>query len=97
MPKYCKSEPGPGGSRSRRGAYSARSVSGAVIIGRSAAAVPFIMVGPLALARVLVGLVMADNTARACSEQPVVTGKMPGNPADDRPFHAALGRRRSGT
>jgi len=36
------------------------------------------MVGPLALAGVL-NLVMADDAARACSEQPVVTSKVPGN------------------
>jgi hypothetical protein len=53
-----------------------------VIIGRGAAAIPF-TVGPLALAGVLAGLVMADDAARACPEQPVVTGKMPGDTADD--------------
>jgi hypothetical protein len=55
------------------------------------------MVGPLAGAGVLGGLVMADDAARACSEQPVVTGKMPGDSADDGALQAALGRRRTGT
>jgi hypothetical protein len=50
------------------------------------------MVGPLrfALAGVLSGLVMADDAARACSEQPVVTGKVPRNAADYGPLQAAL-------
>ena len=67
---------------------SAGTVSVTVIIGRGAAAIPF-TVGPLALAGVLVGLVVADDAARACSEQPVVTGKMPGDTADDGALQAA--------
>jgi hypothetical protein len=39
------------------------------------------------------GLVMADDAARACPEQPVVTGVMPGDTADGGAFQAALGRR----
>jgi heme A synthase len=66
-----------------------------VIIRRGAAAIPF-MVGPLALAGVLVGLVMADDAACACPEQPVMTGIMPGDSAYDGTLQAALGRRRSG-
>jgi hypothetical protein len=53
------------------------------------------MVGALALPGVLVSLVMADDAARACSEQSVVTGKMPSDSADDGALQAALCRRRS--
>jgi hypothetical protein len=45
----------------------------------------------------LVGLMMADDASRACPEQPVVTGKMPGDTADDGALQAAPGRRWSGT
>ena len=54
------------------------------------------MVGPLPLASVLGGFVMADDAPRTRSEQPVVTDKMPGDTADNRSFQAALSWRRSG-
>jgi hypothetical protein len=53
------------------------------------------MVGALALAGVFGGLVMTDDAARACSEQSVVTGKMPSDSADDGALQAAPRRRRS--
>src|SRR5580704_4551393 len=55
------------------------------------------MVGPLALAGVLNRLVMADDAARACSEQPVVTSKVPGNTADSGALQASPSRRGSRT
>jgi hypothetical protein len=55
------------------------------------------MIGALALAGVLGGLVVADNAARACPEQPVVTSEMPGDTADGGALQAALGRRGIGT
>jgi hypothetical protein len=55
------------------------------------------MVGPVALAGVLVGLMMADDATGPCSEQPVVTGEMPGNATDDGALQAASRRRRSWT
>src|SRR5205823_5451936 len=66
------------------------------IIARGAAAVPVIMVGALALAGVLVGLVTTDEASRASPEQPVMTGIMPGDSADNGALQAALGWRRSG-
>jgi hypothetical protein len=39
-----------------------------------------------------VGLMMTDNTAGPCAEQPVVTDVMPGHTADDRAHDAANGR-----
>ena len=38
---------------------------------------------PVALARMLISLVMADPAARAGPEQPVMTGKVPGDTAKD--------------
>src|SRR5271165_3247774 len=72
---------------------SARTV--AAVIGRGAVAIPF-LIGPLPLASVLGGLVMADDAAGTRSEQPVVTGKMPCDTADNGALQAALGRRRGG-
>ena len=63
---------------------------------RAAVAVP-LLIGPLTLASVLVGLVMPDNTAGTCPEQPVVTGKMPCDTADRGTLQATFGRRRVGT
>jgi hypothetical protein len=48
-----------------------------------------------ALAGMLVGLVTTDDASRACPEQPVMTGIMPGDSADNGALQAALGRRRS--
>jgi hypothetical protein len=77
------------GCRHRCGAgcYLARSVS--AIIGGRAPAVTLV-ISPLASA--LCGLVMADHTACAGPEQPVVTGIMPRDAADDGAFNTPLGR-----
>jgi hypothetical protein len=51
------------------------------------------VIGAVALARMLISLVMADPAACAVPEQPVMTGKVPGDTANDGALQAALGRR----
>jgi hypothetical protein len=55
------------------------------------------MVGPLALARVLLGLVIADDAARADAEQPVMTGEVARHSAYDRTPEAPFRRGRRWT
>jgi heme A synthase len=75
---------------------SARTVSVAVIGGPGAAAIP-LAIGPLPLASMLGGLMMAYDAPCTGPEQPMMPDIMPGDTADDRALQAALGRRRSGT
>jgi len=48
------------------------------------------------LPRLFVGVVPTDETAGARAKQAMMSGEMPGRAADNRPFHAPSGIRRSG-
>src|SRR6516162_3125041 len=50
-----------------------------------------------ALARMLLGLMMADHAAGAGPQKAMMTGIMPGDPADQRTFQTAGSRRRGRT
>ena len=48
-------------------------------------------------ARMLLGLMMADHAAGAGPQKAMMTGRMPGDPADRRTFQTAGSRRRDRT
>jgi len=49
------------------------------------------LIGAIALTRMLIGLVMADDATCAGAEQTVVTNKMPRDPTNDRALQTTFG------